>query len=86
MIKKKKNIHLNSKIFIQFTELLNSVLAKFRYVFKLFIVMNVDKKNYNEQITRLDSVLQGKDFQYNNKLSRGPKIQVLHEDTNPIET
>lgn len=76
-LKKKIIVKKNSKVFVQFSELFNSLLTKFRYIFKLFIVMNVDKNNYHEQIFKLDHVLEGK---YQNFCKS--KSNKLHEEIN----
>lgn len=46
------------------------------------MAMNVDKKIYNEQLYKLDTVLELRDFNYS-KYNRGNKLQIIHEDTNP---
>ena len=50
-------IRKNSIVFIHTLEMVNTILIKFRHVFKIFIMMNIDKKKLNSQLLKLDEVL-----------------------------
>lgn len=50
-------IRKNSIVFIHTLEMVNTILIKFRNVFKIFIMMNIDKKKLNSQLLKLDEVL-----------------------------
>lgn len=53
-------VRSNSLLFVQTLELVNTVLMRFRYIFKVFIMMNIDKKKLNSQLLKLDDVLDSK--------------------------
>ena len=46
-IKKMKEVNSSSRSCILSIELINSLLLKFQYIFKLFFMMNIDKKKFN---------------------------------------
>lgn len=48
------NIRINSILFVQIIEVINSLLLKFRYIFKLFIMMNIDKRKLSDHLLKLD--------------------------------
>ena len=52
-----ETIRKNSIVFIHTLEMVNTILIKFRHVFKIFIMMNIDKKKLNSQLLKLDEVL-----------------------------
>lgn len=84
LIKRRRAIRENSIIFIQFVLIFSSLLNKFKYIFKLFVVLNIDKKNYNEQIMKLDAALEIKNTYYCKNLQKGRSF-ITHEDTNSHE-
>lgn len=48
------SIRINSILFVQIIEVINSLLLKFRYIFKLFIMMNIDKRKLSDHLLKLD--------------------------------
>ena len=53
-------MHQNSAMFVQMMELINSLLVKFRYIFKIFIMLNIDKRKLSDHLLKLDEVLESK--------------------------
>lgn len=49
-----EEVHVSSIMFIQVMEVVNSLLIKFRYIFKLFIMMNIDKRKLSDPLLKLD--------------------------------
>ena len=55
---KLKTIYNNSKYAIKFINIFNLVLMKFKYMFKMAMSLNLDKKNFNEFLSQISKAFE----------------------------
>lgn len=58
---------------------MSALLTKFQYVFKVFFMLNIDRKKFNEYLIKLEGALHSK--QYQQILNNSSSMNILTKST-----